>query len=83
MVKIEEKYITSPPSTPLWPFETKAFNAKINLTKHGIVQKNSQGGYFERGKSFSSVSWVYIVDAYQVKLKMAGKCSVERLVKLT
>ena len=50
--------------------------------KVAIVEKNQQGCYFERGKSFSRAKWYSMVNAYETELISAGKYTVNRLVKL-
>ena len=50
--------------------------------KVASVQKNSQGGYFERGKKFGKAKWASVIDVYQTELNSAGKCSLDRLAQL-
>ena len=51
--------------------------------KLAIVEKNTQGGYFERGKSFDETKWASIVDAYRHEMDTAGRCTIDRLIELT
>ena len=46
--------------------------------KLAIVEKNSQGGYFERGKKLSKAKWASVIDVYQTKLNSAGNISSKR-----
>ena len=50
--------------------------------KVASVEKNSQGGYFERGKKFNKAKWASVIDVYQTELNSAGKCSLDRLAQL-
>ena len=50
--------------------------------KVAIVEKNHQGGYYERGKTFSRAKWYSVVNTYETELILAGKCTVNRLVEL-
>ena len=43
--------------------------------KVASVEKNSQGGYFERGKKFSKAKWASVIDVYQTELNSAGNIS--------
>ena len=51
--------------------------------KTSIVKKNSQGGYFEKGKAFSRAKWSEVIDFYQKEVDSAGKCSPRRLSQIT
>ena len=44
-----------------------------------VVEKNKQGGYYEKGKSFGEAKWVEIIAIYQAEVKKAGKCSIDCL----
>ena len=48
-----------------------------------VVEKNAQGGYFQRGKSFDETKWASIVDAYRHEIDTTGKCTINRLMELT
>ena len=50
--------------------------------KTTIVEKNSQGGYFEKGKAFGRAKWSEVIDFYQKEVEIAGKCSPRRLSQL-
>ena len=50
--------------------------------KIAVVTKNKQGGYFERGKSFSRAKWADIIEIYHTEISLSGKCSTDCLAKL-
>ena len=51
--------------------------------KLAVAEKNAQGGYFQRGKSFDETKWASIVDAYRHEIDTTGKCTINRLMELT
>ena len=43
--------------------------------------KNSNGGWYEYGRSYSQAKWISILEQYEEVLKVDGKCSVRKLAK--
>ena len=51
--------------------------------KIAAVAKNKNGGYFEQGKSFTRAKWAEIIEIYNNNVSLSGKCSTNRLAKLS
>ena len=45
------------------------------------VCRNSNGGWYESGKSYSQAKWVSTLHKYEVLLNTYGKCSIRQLAK--
>ena len=45
------------------------------------VCRNTNGGWYECGKSFSQAKWITTLKQYETLLKVNGKCSVRQLAK--
>ena len=45
------------------------------------VCRNSNGGYYECGRSYSQAKWTSALHQYEVLLKEYGQCSIRRLAK--
>ena len=45
------------------------------------VCRNSNGGWYECGKSYSQAKWVSTLHKYEVLLNRYGKCSIRQLAK--
>ena len=43
--------------------------------------KNSNGGWYEYGRSYSQAKWISILEQYEEVLKDNGKCLVQKLAK--
>ena len=50
--------------------------------KIAVVDKNNQGGYYEKGRSFTPAKWFQIIALYQAELDLAGKCTIHRLTQI-
>ena len=53
------------------------------MTSLPIVLVNSQGSYYDKGKSFSTSKWHSIAQKYFEILEIEGKCTVRKLAKAT
>merc|ERR1711884_324094 len=51
------------------------------MSRKPKVCRNSNGGYYEHGSSFTQSKWVGILQQYDALLKTYGKCSVRKLAK--
>ena len=47
-----------------------------------VVDKNNQGGYYEKGRSFTRPKWTEIIDSFQAELDSAGKCTIHHLTTI-
>ena len=47
-----------------------------------IVDKNTQGGYYERGRKFGPAKWSTILQTYRTEVELNGKCTIRRLATL-
>ena len=47
-----------------------------------IVDKNTQGGYYERGRKFGQAKWTTILQTYRTEVDSAGKCTIKHLASL-
>ena len=47
--------------------------------KVAVVEKNTLGGYYEKGRAFPQAKWAEIIASYQAELDSAGKCTIDRL----
>ena len=45
------------------------------------VCRNSNGGWYECGKSYSQAKWISTLHQYEVLLNRYGKCSIRQLAK--
>ena len=51
------------------------------MSRKPKVCRNSNGGYYEEGRSFTQSKWVGILQQYDALLKKYGKCTVRMLAK--
>ena len=47
--------------------------------KIAVVEKNNQGGYYKKGRSFSRAKWSKFIASYQAELNLAYKCMINCL----
>ena len=51
------------------------------MTSLPTVQVNSEGAYYDKGRSFTTSKWLSIAKKYRDILDAEGKCSVRTLAK--